>query len=76
MEMDERDLLMHFRQGDAAAANAAPSHDLWPALRQRLEEKPKPLAWNWAWFDAALAAGLLALVAAFPASIPVLLYYL
>ena len=31
---------------------------------------------NWVWFDGALAAGLVALAAFFPASIPVLLYYL
>jgi hypothetical protein len=33
-------------------------------------------AWDWAWFDGALAVGLAALAAFFPAAIPLALYYL
>jgi hypothetical protein len=49
-----------------------PSHDLWPDMLRRLDAKPgaPPL------FDWALLAGLVALAAFFPASIPVFLYYL
>jgi hypothetical protein len=50
----------------------APRRDLWPAMQKRLEAKPTALPW----FDLALAASLVALAALFPASIPVLLYYL
>ncbi len=49
-----------------------PGRDLWPAVLKRLDATPAALPW----FDWALVAGLVALVAFFPASIPVLLYYL
>jgi hypothetical protein len=49
-----------------------PARDLWPAVLRRLDSRPGRLPW----FDLALAAGLVALAAFFPASIPVLLYYL
>jgi hypothetical protein len=54
-----------------------PDRDLWPAMLGRLNAPPaaEPLA-GWAWFDGALAVSLVALAACFPASIPVLLYYL
>lgn len=51
---------------------AEPSRDLWPAVLKRLYAKPAPVPW----FDWALAAALVALVAVFPAWIPVFLYYL
>jgi hypothetical protein len=51
---------------------AEPGRDLWPDTLRRLDARPARVPW----FDLALAAGLLGLVAAFPASIPVLLYYL
>jgi hypothetical protein len=63
-------------------SDAGPERDLWPAMLRRLDERPDAAAspsWAWlngAWFDRALAAGLVVLVAFFPASIPVLLYYL
>ncbi|MGA2167045.1 MAG: hypothetical protein ABSG62_02465 [Terracidiphilus sp.] len=49
-----------------------PGRDLWPAVLKRLDEKSAAPPW----FDWALLAGLVGLVAFFPASIPVLLYYL
>ena len=49
-----------------------PSHDLWPAVLHRLDDRPAPVPW----FDWALLAGLAALTAFFPAAIPVFLYYL
>jgi hypothetical protein len=63
-------------------ADRGPSRDLWPAMLRRLNEEPAMqvstggAGFNWAWFDGALAAGLLLLVVSFPASIPLLLYYL
>jgi len=53
-------------------ADPAPGRDLWPAVLRKLDKKPIRAPW----YDWALAAGLVALVAVFPASIPVLLYYL
>ncbi len=54
------------------------SHDLWPAMARKLhaEAAPEPVRVHVPWFDWALAAGLLASLALFPAWIPVLLYYL
>jgi hypothetical protein len=55
--------------------DAEPERDLWPAMLRRLDGKPTPLHLV-PWFDWALLAGLVGLAAFFPASIPVLLYYL
>ena len=57
---------------------SALSHDLWPDMlrRLRVEAAPAPARLHVPWFDWALAAGLAGLLAAFPAAIPVLLYYL
>jgi hypothetical protein len=55
-----------------------PSPDLWPdmARRMRADAVATPVKVRVPWFDLALAGGLLALLALFPAWIPVLLYYL
>jgi hypothetical protein len=61
------------------AADAAPHRDLWPALLRRLDAEPAPiraLPRKLPWFDWALIAGLIVFAASFPATIPVLLYYL
>ena len=47
--------------------------DLWPAMLRRLEDRRKV---HVPWFDWVLAGGLAALLAVFPAWIPMLLYYL
>ena len=55
-----------------------PPHDLWPAMQARLHAQP-PLAARLRsvpWFDWALAAGLAVFALAFPAAVPMLLYYL
>lgn len=55
-----------------------PPHDLWPAMQARLNAQP-PLAVKLRsvpWFDWALAAGLAVFALAFPAAVPMLLYYL
>jgi hypothetical protein len=58
-------------------ADAEPSIDLWPAVLRRLDEEPAPvLRSRWVWFDGALLAGLAFVAVAFPASIPLLVYYL
>lgn len=49
-----------------------PGRDLWPAVIKRLSARPAAVPW----FDWALATALAALCALFPASIPLLLYYL
>jgi hypothetical protein len=62
--------------------DSEPRRDLWPAMLRRLDARPAaPILTGWArfnsvWFDGALAAGLVALIASSPASIPVILYYL
>jgi hypothetical protein len=46
--------------------------DLWPAMLKRLEARPLKVPW----FDWALFAAVVALLAFFPGAIPVLLYHL
>ena len=52
------------------------SRDLWPAMRRRLHAESVPVMVRIPWFDWALMGGLAAMVVAFPAAIPMLLYYL
>ena len=52
--------------------NNPPERDLWPAMLRRLDARPAAVPW----FDWALAGGLAAFALAFPASIPLFLYYL
>ena len=54
------------------AAGQEPHTDLWPAVLRRLDAQPAPVPW----FDWALATGLVAFAALFPAAIPVFFYYL
>lgn len=46
--------------------------DLWPAMLRRMDSRPAAAPW----FDWALAAGLAVCAVAFPAWIPMILYYL
>lgn len=48
-----------------------PGRDLWPSVLQRMKRGAATVPW----FDWALAAGLAALAANFPALIPLFLYY-
>jgi hypothetical protein len=50
--------------------------DLWPAMLRRFDEESLPRVSRVPWFDWALAAGLVALAAMAPHTIPVILYYL
>jgi hypothetical protein len=52
--------------------HAEPARDLWPGMLRRLDAKEARVPW----FDWALIAGLVGMGALFPASIPLLLYYL
>jgi hypothetical protein len=58
-------------------ADAGPGRDLWPDVLRRLDAGATVRVLpGWAWFDGALLAGLVGLVAIFPATIPLFLYYL
>lgn len=52
--------------------DAEPERALWPDMLRRLDAQRPAVPW----FDWALAAGLAVFIGAFPASIPVFLYYL
>lgn len=57
--------------------NPEPGRDLWPEVLRRLDAPPAAAYRSgWVWFDWALLAGLAVLAVSFPASIPLLLYYL
>ncbi|MFZ1938516.1 MAG: hypothetical protein WBA18_20995 [Terracidiphilus sp.] len=59
------------------APDAEPARDLWPAVLRRLDAEPiRALPHKLPWFDWALIAGLIVFAVAFPATIPVFLYYL
>jgi hypothetical protein len=49
-----------------------PARDLWPAVLKRLDAKQAMPPW----YDWALLAGFVGLLALFPSAIPVILYYL
>jgi len=58
-------------------ADAEPARDLWPQVLQRLDsatESAQPS--RWVWIDIALLGGLAVMGVSFPATIPLLLYYL
>ncbi len=84
MNEDDRDRMKELLQQalPPVEADAEPARDLWPAMLGRLDDESIApglsvrAGFNWAWFDGALAAGLVVLVASFPAAIPLLLYYL
>ena len=59
--------------------DAEPEHDLWPAVLKRLDERAGLEAVGqsrWVWLDGALLVALVVLGVSFPATIPLLLYYL
>ena len=78
-EQDENRIKQLLQQSLPPVDRAAqPSRDLWPAVLRRIDAEPAaapgPARQNW--FDWALLAGLVVFAASFPATIPVLLYYL
>ena len=57
-------------------SDAGPGRDLWPDVLRRMDvNSGASVSPGWAWFDGALAAGIVGLVAIFPAVIPMFLYY-
>ena len=53
-------------------ADSELKRDLWPQMLRRMDERFIPVPW----FDWALLGGVVALIAAFPATISMLLYCL
>jgi hypothetical protein len=58
--------------------DAEPKRDLWPAIEARLNQREDVVTrlGSVPWFDWVLAGGVALLAVAFPAAVPVLLYYL
>jgi hypothetical protein len=79
MSTKDEERLQHLLQQALPPVDAepVPERDLWPAVFRRLNTQAvaRPRS-RWVWFDWALAAGLALVAVAFPASIPLLLYYL
>jgi hypothetical protein len=78
---DEERMKNLLRQALPPVKGVGPERDLWPDVLRRLDANsvvPATLsgARGWAWFDGALLAGLVALIAIFPSVIPLFLYYL
>jgi hypothetical protein len=69
---DEERMKQFLKQTLPPMGDAEPGRDLWPAMLRRLDARPTAVPW----FDWALAGGLAVFALAFPASIPVFLYYL
>jgi hypothetical protein len=61
-------------------SSAELGRDLWPAVLRRLDEdtaqQRRSMGSSVPWFDWALLGGLAVFAVSFPATIPVLLYYL
>jgi hypothetical protein len=72
MNSHDQDRMKKLLQQTLPRIEGEPSRDLWPAVLKRLDARPAALPW----FDWALVGCLAGLVVFFPASIPLLLYYL
>jgi len=76
MTTHDHERIEHLLKQVLPATNTQPratlQRDLWPALRQRLEQGSIAVPW----FDWALLAALVLWVTLFPRAIPVLLYHL
>jgi hypothetical protein len=78
---DEERMKKLLRQSLPPVKGDGPVRDLWPDVLRRLDAKSVVSATlsgarGWAWFDGALLAGFVALIAIFPSVIPLFLYYL
>ena len=81
MNAQEQDRIKHMLKHalPPVDSGAEPGRDLWPGVLQRLDENAAgetQARRGWVWFDVALLAGLVAMGTSFPATIPLLLYYL
>ena len=74
MTDDDRDLIRALQSAVPPWPPEDRNRDLWPLMRRRLEEEEAPPRFHW--FEAALAAALLALFAIFPELVPMLLWHL
>jgi hypothetical protein len=72
MNRDEQEKMKRLLRKALAPVDVEPVRDLWPAVLRRIDEGQAAPPW----FDWALAGGLVALGALFPAAIPMFLYYL
>ena len=52
-----------------------PGRGVWPAVLRRINDE-QPAHAGWVWLDWALGGALVVMIATFPVSIPVFLYYL
>lgn len=59
-----------------AHSGDGPSRDLWPTVLRRMDEQTPAERPALEWLDGALLAGLIVFAAMFPATVPVILYYL
>ena len=69
---DEERVKRLLKQAMPLTGDVEAEHDLWPAMLRRMESRPAAPPW----FDWALAGGLAVFAVAFPAWIPMILYYL
>jgi hypothetical protein len=69
---DEDSMKQSLKQALPSMQNVELERDLWPKMLGRLKARPASPPW----YDWALAGSLALFAFAFPASIPVLLYYL
>lgn len=83
MSAHDEDRIQHLLRQAIPPVDAGPepSRDLWPQVLRRLDDNLAATSTSqprsrWVWFDWALAAGLAVIAVSFPASIPLLLYYL
>jgi len=75
-EQDRMKKLLH-QALPPVAADTEQKRDLWPAMLLRMNAKPATLPQSFSlWFDWALLAGIAGVIAVFPSSIALLLYYL
>lgn len=74
MNGSEQDHMKKLLQAALRQVKAEPERgrDLWPTVLKRLDEKQGMPPW----YDWALLAGLVGMLAVFPTAIPVLLFYL
>lgn len=78
-EQGSEDLAVLLRQAMPKVDEAAEAgRDLWPQMQARLRQENGSAARlkSVPWFDWALAGGVALVAVAFPAAVPVLLYYL
>jgi hypothetical protein len=69
--MTDEALKKLLRSAVSPVAIQDPTHDLWPAVADRLRARP-----SWSWIDFTVAAGLGLALVLFPRTLPLLAYLL